>query len=104
PHDTIDEFAYKLRRGTLEDRARRANLLDPAFIENGDSVGELKRLVLVVGYEQHRVPDTAVQIAQPIAQLLAHFGVKRAEWLVEQQYLRFDRKRAGERNALALAA
>ena len=38
------------------------------------------------------------------AQLLAHARVERAERLVEQQHLRLDRERAGERHALALAA
>ena len=45
-----------------------------------------------------------VQAAQPAAQLLAHLGVERAERLVEQQHARLDGQRAGERDALALAA
>ena len=45
-----------------------------------------------------------VQPAQPAAQLLAHLGVERAERLVQQQHLGLDRERAGERDALALAA
>ena len=38
------------------------------------------------------------------AQLLAHAGVERAERLVEQEHVRLDRERAGERHPLALAA
>ena len=38
------------------------------------------------------------------AQLGADLGVQRAERLVEQQHLRLDRERAGERHPLALAA
>ena len=45
-----------------------------------------------------------VQAPQPAAQLLAHPRVERAERLVEQQHLRLDGQRAGERHALALAA
>jgi hypothetical protein len=45
-----------------------------------------------------------VQPPQPAAQLLAHLGVERAERLVEQQHLRLDRERAGERDALPLPA
>ena len=45
-----------------------------------------------------------VQPAQPAAQFLAYLGVERAERLVEQQNLRFDRQGAGERDALTLAA
>ena len=39
-----------------------------------------------------------------VAQLLADLGVERAERLVEQQHLRLDRQRAGQRHPLALAA
>jgi hypothetical protein len=45
-----------------------------------------------------------VQPAQPAAQFLAHLGVERAERLVEQQHARFDRQRARQCDALALAA
>ena len=45
-----------------------------------------------------------VQAPQPAPQLLAYFGVERAERFVEQQHARLDRERARERNALALAA
>jgi hypothetical protein len=48
--------------------------------------------------------DLVVQPAQPAAQLAAHLGVERAERLVEEQHLGLDRERAGERDALALAA
>ena len=39
-----------------------------------------------------------------LAQVLAHLGVERAERLVEEQHARLDGERAGERDALALAA
>ena len=45
-----------------------------------------------------------VQPPQPAAQLLAHLGVERAERLVQQQHLGFDRQRARQRDALPLAA
>jgi electron transfer flavoprotein alpha subunit len=48
--------------------------------------------------------DLVVQLAQPAPQFLAHLGVERAERLVEQQHLGLDRQRAGQRDALALAA
>ena len=49
-------------------------------------------------------PVRVVDLAQPAAQLAAHLRVERAERLVEQQHLRLDRQRAGQRDALALAA
>ena len=45
-----------------------------------------------------------VQAAQPVPQVGAHLGVERTERLVEQQHLRVDGERAGERHPLALAA
>ena len=48
--------------------------------------------------------DLVVQPPQPVAQVLAHARVERAERLVQQQHLRLDRERAGERHPLALAA
>ena len=44
-----------------------------------------------------------VQPRQPAAQFLAHLGVQRAEWLIEQQHLGLHCQRAGQGNALALA-
>jgi hypothetical protein len=57
-----------------------------------------------VGDEDAGDVDLVVQPPQPAPQLLAHLGVERAERLVEQQHLRLDRQRAGQRHALALAA
>jgi len=56
-------------------------------------VGELEGFILIMGDEQGRVPEPGVQLAQPLAQLLADLGIERAERLVEQQYLRLDRQR-----------
>ncbi len=86
------------------DIVRRADLLDPALAHHHHAVGEFQRLFLVVGDEQRGVAGAVVQLAQPFAQFLAHQRVERAERLVEQQHLRLDGKRAGERHALALAA
>jgi hypothetical protein len=63
-----------------------------------------QRLFLVVGDEDRGDVQLVVQLAQPAPQLLAHLGVERAERLVEQQHARLDRQRAGQRDALALAA
>ena len=45
-----------------------------------------------------------MQPAQPAAQFLAHFGVERAERLIEQQHLRFHGKSTRQGDALALTA
>jgi hypothetical protein len=45
-----------------------------------------------------------VELAQPAPEFLAHLGVECAEGFVEQQHFRADRERAGEGDALPLAA
>ena len=82
----------------------RADLLDPALVDHHDLVGDLERLLLVVGDEHGGHGHLVVQAAQPLAQLLADLGVEGTERLVEQQHLGLDRQRAGQRHPLALAA
>ena len=74
------------------------------LVEHGDAVGDVERLLLVVGDEHGRHVHLVVQPAQPVPQVGAHLGVEGAERLVEQQHLRVDGERAGERHPLPLAA
>ena len=67
-------------------------------------VGDVHRLLLVVGDQHGGDVDLVVQAAQPRAQVGADLGVERAEGLVEQQHLGLDGQRARERHPLALAA
>ena len=75
-----------------------------ALVHHHDAVGDLERLLLVVRHEDARHVDLVVQPAQPLPQLLPHLRVERAERLVEQQHLRLRGQRAGQRDALPLAA
>ena len=61
-------------------------------------------LLLVVGHEDRGDVGLVVQPAQPVAQLLAHAGVERAEGLVEQQHGGLDGQRPGQGHALPLPA
>ena len=63
------------------------DLLDLALVHHDDPVGELERLVLIVGDEQARHAELAVELVEPLAQVLADARVERAEGLVEQQHL-----------------
>ena len=98
------ELVDERRRRALVDLVRRADLLDLAVAHHHHPVGELQRLLLVVGHEHRGQAHLLVQPAQPAAQLLPDLGVERAERLVEQQHARLDRQRAGQGHALALAA
>ena len=55
-------------------------------------VGDVHRLLLVMGDEDRRHVHLVVKPAKPGAQVLAHLRVESAERLVEQQYLRLDRQ------------
>ena len=83
---------------------RRPDLLDPSLVHHHDAVGHLQGFLLIVGDEHAGARYLVVQPSQPPAQLLPHLGVERAERLVEQQHLRLHGQRAGQRNALPLAA
>ena len=98
--EVVDERAGRL----VVDRLGRADLLDAPAVHHHDAIGHLERLVLVVGDEHAGDLELVVQPPQPAAQLLADLGVERAEGLVQQQHARLDGERAGERDALALAA
>ena len=103
-HRVADEAQDELRGGSVVELGRRADLLEPAVVEDGDPVGDLHRLLLVVRDEHRRHVHLLVQAAQPVAQLGAHAGVERAERLVEQEDARLRGERARESHPLPLAA
>ena len=71
---------------------------------DADPVGHRQRLLLVVGDEQGGGAEPLLQGADLLAQLQPDLGVEGRQRLVEQQHPRLDRERAGERDALLLAA
>ena len=99
-----DEAGDELRARPVVDFLRRAGLLDLAEVHHRDQVGRGHRFRLVVGDVDRRVAERIVQTAHLEAHLLAQIGVEIGQRLVEQQRLRLDDQRAGERDALLLAA
>jgi hypothetical protein len=95
--------ATKVLAGVFQNLVGRTDLLDSATVQDGDTVGELQCLLLIVGDEQRGVTGAVVQIAQPAAQVVTRLRIKCAERLVEQQHPGLDREGAGKRDALALA-
>ena len=98
------ELVDERGRRMVVDLLGRADLLDMAVAHHHHPVGELKRLLLVVGDEDRGQAHLVVQPPQPAPQLLAHLCIQRAERLVEQQHARLDRQRPGQRHPLPLAA
>ena len=99
-----DEAGHERLRGLLVDLLRRAALLDHAGVHDRDAVGHRERLLLVVRDVEERDADLALDRLELHLHLLAQLEVERAERLVEQQHGGPVDERAGERDALALAA
>ena len=99
-----DEAGDELARRMLVDLGGRADLLDPALVEDGQPVAHRQRLLLVVRDVDERDPELLLDPLQLDLELLAQLEVERAERLVEQERLRPVDDRARERDALALAA
>ena len=76
----------------------------PALAQYRDGVTDLDRLVDVVGDEQDRLAELALQPQQLLLQALADDGVDGAERLVHQQHGRVRGERARHADALLLPA
>src|SRR5471032_1908720 len=98
------EFIHKRCLRMIIDVLRTANLLHMPTIQHHDPVRDFKRLFLIVRDENSRDVQVVVQTPQPATQLLADLGIECAERLVEQQHLRFNGQRTGQRDPLPLAA
>ena len=99
-----DEIGNEARPRPLIDIGRRPDLDDLAVVEDGHAVGHRQCLALIVRDEDEGDAELLLQRLQLFLHLLPELEVERAERLVEQQDLRPVHQRAGERNALALAA
>ncbi len=81
-----------------------AGLDDAPVAHDGDAVGEPYRLVEVVGDEDDGLLQLRLQPQELVLHLAADQRVERGERLVEEPQLRTDRQRAGDADALLLAA
>ena len=90
--------------GALVEARGVVDLQHLAAGHDGDAVGQGQRLFLVVGDEDEGDADGALQCAQLDLHLLAQLLVERAQRLVQQQHLRLADQRAGQGDALPLAA
>ena len=77
--------ATKRRPRPAIDLRGRPDLFDLAGVHHGDLVGHRQRLFLIVGDEQERDADAALQVSQLGADLLAELRIERGERFVEQE-------------------
>src|SRR3954467_11423937 len=84
------------------DLVRGSELLKLSVVQDRDTVGQLQRLILVVGDEDRGLTRALVDIAQPASEVLSHFRIQSPERLVQEQHPRLARERSRQRHALAL--
>ena len=99
-----EEARHERGGRALPDLQGRAGLGDAAVPHHHHPVGQRERLALVVRDGEHRGAQPAEQGAQFDHQALAQSAVELAERLVQHQQPGRGRERAGQRDALLLAA
>ena len=82
----------------------RPDLDDPAEVHDGDAVGDVPRQPEIVRDHEHRQAHLVAQPQQQRQDLAADRGVERGHRLVGDDHRRVQRERAGDDDALALAA
>ncbi len=95
-----DELGQRL----LVDLLGRAELHDPAAVHHGEPVRHLERLLLVVGDEDERDADLALQRGQLGPQRVPQLRVEGAQRLVEEQHRRLEDQRPRQGHPLLLPA
>src|SRR5690606_32749214 len=100
PHKASDKGSG----GMLIDLRGRADLLDPAQVEERDAVAHRQRLFLVMRDEDERDADALLNGLEFHLHLLAQFQVEGAERLIEQQNFGMIDQSPGESDALSLSA
>ena len=90
--------------GRVEQPLGLAELDDAAEIHDGDAVRDVAHHAQVVGDEQDGQAEPLLQLEQQVDDLRLHRDVERGDELVGDQALGLDRQRAGDADALALAA
>ena len=102
--DIADETGDEPRCRSKVYVARRTDLFDAPLAHDRDPLRHHHGFVLIMGHQNESRAEFALHADQFELRLLAQFAVERGERFVEQQQLRSSRQRAGERDALLLAA
>ena len=91
-------------RGRAEHRGGRADLGDPAGVQHGDAVGDLRGDAEVVGDQHDAAADLVAQPLQQAQHLGLHGDVERRRRLVGDDQLRVARDRDRDHHALPQSA
>ena len=88
----------------MENLSRRAGLDDFSLIHHGDAVGDVVDDAKVMGDENHRQPEVFLERGDEIEDLRLDGDIECGDRFVGDDELRFRGERAGDGDALALAA
>ena len=80
-----DKLGGEARPRTLVDVLGRADLLNEAVAHDGDAVGKVERLLLIVGDVEESDAGALLDVLQLALHLLAQLQVERAQRLVQQK-------------------
>src|SRR3954462_3062295 len=72
------------------DLVGRSELLQTSVAQDGDTVRQLQRLILVVGDEDRGLARALVDIAQPASEVFPHLRIQSPERLVQGKHPRRD--------------
>ncbi len=100
----IAEIGDECAGRRLVEIARTARLGDAGIGHDDDVVGNRQRFALVGVDIGDRQIEPLLQLADIVTDAAAQLGVEIRKRLVEQQYLRLEHQRAGDRDALLLTA
>src|SRR5438270_238664 len=92
----LSRMRKDLRRWTL--------FHDPAVLHYGNVVADLRRDAQVMGDEQQRDTEPRLDFVEQLQHLRLYRHVQRRDGLIRHQHVGVERQRAGDRDALALAA
>ena len=90
--------------GRGHELGRRPQLSEPAVDENADAVSERRRVLEVVGDEDHRQPERGEEVSELTAHGGARVRVERGERLVQEEGPRLACESTRHGDTLALAA
>ena len=99
-----DEGGHMHGSGGVVDLGGRADLLELALVHDHDPVGQGHGLLLVVGHEDDRDAQVALNLLQFFPHLLADLGVQGGEGLIQKQQGGLEQQGAGNGDTLLLAA
>src|SRR5712671_5892631 len=99
-----DESSHESVGWSLEQFARRPDLLDSAGPQNRDTVTERKRLILVVSDGKKGRAKPAMQATDLVAQLPAQVFIEPRQWLIEEENGGVQDQCARESNTLTLSS